>query len=358
MRIGMMTPWNANSGPSICAELTGRQWVRNGYKLKVFAHDGSNKPDGMIIQEDEDYVERCFGTSYWGRMDWLNPRPILNYHPEVFIVHNLAIMPMSELAKIYGEVRKDSVTIMVIHEGYLPEDPLFYDFEWDAIICFDERYVKLFSKIYSKEKIHIIPFPYHPIMGGDKYEARLSLNLPLNRKIILFFGYSVWRNLPLIPALEEVNKTYPLHVLVLTTDQGSISGFTLASAKVNLPIEIRREAPPLSRLYRYLHAADVLVKHVEDRPGEENITLSSTVHLCLGSECPIMVSDAKIFETLKDQVLKYPAENLGEFKAQLVKVLTGDKVLHDLRRAVRRCIAENSASKIAGKYIDLFKSLR
>jgi len=358
MRIGMMTPWNANSGPSICAELIGREWVEAGHDLRVFAHDGSNSPDGIVIQEDEEYVERCFGTSYWGRDEWLDPEPILRFRPEIFTVQNLAIMPMNELFKVYGEIRRYSKTALVIHEGYLPDEPLFYKFEWDAIICFDERYVRLFSTVYPKDKLHIIPFPYHPIVSGDKGEARRMLSLPLNRKIILFFGYSAWRNLPLIPALDEVNRICPLHILVLTTDGRSLRGFKLESRRVKLPIEIRVEAPPLSRLYKYLHAADVFVKHVEDEPGDENITLSSTVHLCLGSECPIMVSDAKIFESLNEQVVKYPARNLEKFKSRLIQVLTDRDLIEALKRAARKCIEENSASKIAERYLTLFTALK
>jgi len=360
MRIGMMTPWNANSGPSICAELIGREWVKNSHQLKVFAHDGSNHPDGIIVQEDEAYVERCFGTSYWGRRDWLDPKAILNSQLDVFAAQNLEILPMAELIKIYEDVRRNSKTVMVVHEGHLPEKPLFYEFDWDAVVCFDKRYKMFLSKAFPQGKIHIIPFPYHPIARGNKKTSRFALNLPLNRKIVFFFGYSAWRNLPLLPDLEEINRIYPMHILVLTTDEQSIRGFVVAAENSELSFELRREAPPLGRLYRYLHAADVLIKHVDDKSDvhKDNVTLSSTVHLCLGSGCPILVSDARIFETLDGQVLKYPTKDLDRFKAQLISIFDEKEILVSLRNAVERCIDKNSAPKIAEKYINLFNALK
>ncbi|MBS7626135.1 hypothetical protein KEJ51_03730, partial [Candidatus Bathyarchaeota archaeon] len=74
--------------------------------------------------------------------------------------------------------------------------------------------------------------------------------------------------------------------------------------------------------------------------------------------CPIMVSDAKIFEPLNEQVVKYPARDLEKFKSRLIQVLTDRDLLDALKRTVRKCIEENSASKIAERYLTLFLALK
>jgi glycosyltransferase involved in cell wall biosynthesis len=71
-----------------------------------------------------------------------------------------------------------------------------------------------------------------------------------------------------------------------------------------------------------------------------------------------MVSDAKIFESLNEQVVKYPARNLEKFKSRLIQVLTDRDLIEALKRAARKCIEENSASKIAERYLTLFTALK
>jgi hypothetical protein len=354
----MMTPWNSNSGPSTCAELVGREWVRRGHELTVFSHDGSSVSDGVIIQEDEPYVIRCFGTSYWKHSDWLDAKPLLESHFEFFLVQHLSITPMKELLKVFPHIRKKSRTILVIHENRLPTESAFFRFSWDTLVCFDERYKSFLVKAFPPSKIHIIPFPYHPMRVGDKVSSRRKLGLPLDRRVILFFGYSVWRNRPILEPLAELGREYPIHILALSTDEYSIEQLEAESRRLMVQVEIRREAPPLPRLYTYLHASDALVKHVDEEWKEDVALISSTIHLCLGSGCPIVVSDAKIFETYDQQVLKYHTRDDEEFKECLVEVFEEGEKLMRLREAVRECVSRDSAQAVAERYIRLFESLR
>ncbi len=358
MKIGMMTPWNTNSGPSTCAELIGREWIKAGHDLTVFSHDGSATSDGIVIQEDEPFVVRCFGTSYWKHRDWLDAAPLLRSRHELFLVQHLSIMPLRQLLEVFPEIRDKSKTVLVIHENRLPSDLLFYRFSWDSIVCFDERYKAFLVKRFSPSKIHVIPFPYHPIMLGDNIGSRLELGLPLEERIVLFFGYSLWRDVPVLPFLAELGEKYPIHVLALSTDEPSLEQLKTASRGLDLSIEIRREAPPLSQLYKYLHASDVLVKHVDEEWKEDVVLLSSTVQLCLGSGCPMVISDAKIFEKYDRQVLKYHVSDPEDFKACLVTVFEEKQELLELREAVRECIERDSAQVVAEKYIKLFESLQ
>lgn len=358
MRIGMMTPWNSNSGPSTCAELVGREWVKAGHDLTVFSHDGSAISDGVIIQEDEPFVRRCFGIPYWKHKDWLDPGPLLESRFEAFLVQHLSIMPMRQLLEVFPAIRGKSRTVLVVHENCLPTDPMFFRFSWDTFVCFDERYKAFLVKTFPPSKMHVIPFPYHPMMTGDKESSRRELGLPSEKKIVLFFGYSVWRNMPILRPLAELGQKYPIHILALSTDDYSLKQLETARRGLDIPVEIRTEAPPLSRLYKYLHASDALIKHVDEDWKEEVVLLSSTIHLCLGSGCPIVVSDAKIFEQYGRQVLKYRTRDRDEFKECLTDVFEEKERLTELRQAVREFVGRDSAQVVAKRYIRLFESLQ
>jgi len=266
-------------------------------------------------------------------------------------------MPMKALLKVFPKIREKGNTVLVVHENSLPADPLFFHFSWDALVCFDGRYRSFLQKAFPPSKIHVIPFPYHPMAIGDKRSARLELSLPCERKIVLFFGYSAWRNVPIMPALADLSKKYPLLLLALSTDEFSLRQLEAAKKGLDLTVEIRREAPPLSRLYKYLHASDALVKHVDEGQRQNVVLLSSTVHMCLGSGCPIVVSDAKIFETYGRQVLKYRTSDYEEFKERIIDVFDEREVLREVHKAAEECIGKNSAEMIAERYIQLLKSL-
>jgi hypothetical protein len=196
------------------------------------------------------------------------------------------------------------------------------------------------------------------MLTGDKKSSRRELDLPVEKKIILFFGYSAWRNVPILGPLAELGQKYPMHILALSTDDYSIEQLEAASRGLGVSIEIRREAPSLSRLYKYLHASDALIKHVDEEWKEEVVLLSSTIHLCLGSGCPIVVSDAKIFEQYGRQVLKYRTRDRDEFKECLTEVFEEKERLTELRQAVRESVNRDSAQTVAKKYVRLFESLQ
>jgi len=55
MKIAILSRWNTVCGVSLHAELVGREFVKNGHSLTVFAPNNI-RPVG----KDEEYVIRCF----------------------------------------------------------------------------------------------------------------------------------------------------------------------------------------------------------------------------------------------------------------------------------------------------------
>jgi glycosyltransferase involved in cell wall biosynthesis len=343
MKIGMMSAWNQTSGVSTHAELVGKEWIKEGHKLKVFSFREDDFHGYSLIGQDEKWVTRCFGTQQM--TNYLNSIPFLKEDFDFFVVQDLGMLPKDNLAKIFPLIRRKAKTILVSHTSKLPEDPAFYQFDWDAIVCFDYRYKNLLKQIFPAKKIHIIPFPCHRWQEGNQLEARKQLNLPLDKKIIFAFGQK-WRHmLELIPALKELSKEYPILVLI-TSGAQRVYGFEEVNA------EVRKEVLEEEEVYNYLHASDLMVfgKH-----SVKGAVLSSTVHFTLGSGCPIVARDSNFFEFIDKEVLKY--RNLEEFKQKLRLVFDRDNKMGEIREAVKRFVEKNSAEKIAKQFIGLFKSL-
>lgn len=85
-------------------------------------------------------------------------------------------MPLEPLKKIFSETKKKAKMVYVVHERRLPTNPLFYEFDWDAIVCFDQRYKEQWLKRFAENKIHIISYPTGHLQKGNKQRARKELD--------------------------------------------------------------------------------------------------------------------------------------------------------------------------------------
>jgi hypothetical protein len=343
MKITMMTRWNIPCGVSLHAELVGREWVRMGHDLQVLA---PVEREGYQCDVDEPYVKRCYTLR--NKPGYLfDPKAFLKQDCDVFVVQNLEILPMEDLFKIYPLIKDNAKTVFVVHEGKPPKDAIFYQFDWGAVVCFDERYRKFLKDIYREDKIRVIPYPCHPIIHGDKVEARKKLGLPVDKKIIFNYGIGVFRHLHLLPILERTNRDYPLIFLTLTHIQDWYDLFEAVKGRYAF-IELRKGDIPIRELYTYLHASDALLVH---KDSAEAIVVPSTAYLCLGSGCPIVAYNTNFFETFGREVLKY--SSLGE---ALIDVFEEGERVKETLRIAEQYVRENSSYEIAKRFIEVFES--
>ena len=135
MKIAILSRWNTACGVSFHAESVGREWVQNGHKLTVLAPNNIRPVAG-----DEEYVIRCFSDEGDHTQTFFHPEPFLDIDYEVLVVERVEWVPLEPLKQIFPEIRKKAKVVYVVQERKLPTNPLFYEFEWDAIVCFDERY--------------------------------------------------------------------------------------------------------------------------------------------------------------------------------------------------------------------------
>lgn len=347
MKIAMMSRWNIPCGVSIHAELVGRAWVTMGHELEVLA---PREWEDYHSDMDEPYVKRCYRLPKPERKEgyFFDEKPFKELDCDVFVVQNLEILPMEDLYKVFPSIRERNKTVFVVHEGKPPKDPTFYQFDWDAVVCFDERYREFLKKIYPEDKIFIIPYPCHPCLLGDRIEARKKLGLPLDKKILFNYGIGVYRHLHLLPTIEKVGQEYPLILLTLTHIPEWYDLFE--SVRHRYPfIELRKGNIPIPQLYTYLHSSDALLVH---KDSAEAVVVPSTAFLCLGSGCPILAYDTNFFETFDKEVLKY--SDLGAVLRELFE--GSERVTETLRRA-KQFVEENSSHVIGKRFINLFQSL-
>lgn len=346
MKIVMMSRWNIPCGVSLHAELIGRAWVEMRHSLQLLA---PVEWEDYHSDVDEPYVTRCYRLPRPDRKEgyFFDPEPFLKAEGDVFVVQNLEILPMEDLIKIYPIIKNKFKTVFVVHEGKPPKDQTFYKFEFDAIVCFDERYKKFLKKIYPEEKITIIPYPCHPLLHGDKSEARKKLNLPLEKKLIFNYGIGVYRHLHLLPTIRRVNEKYPLILLTMTHIPDWYELFEAVKGIYPF-IDLRKGDIPIKELYTYLHASDVLLIH---KDSAEAVVVPSTAFLCLGSGCPILAYDTNFFETLDREVIKY--SELGE---ALKEIFEGSQRVRSTFEIAKDFVRRNSSYVIAERFIKLFES--
>jgi hypothetical protein len=344
-----MGAWNTDSGGSIHAELIGRELVKSGHQLTVFTFYEHSIHGTAITNKDEDYVIRCFTSSKHPNVE-LDPIPFLRADYDFFIVEDLGMLPHDNLGRIFHWIKRKAKTVNVIHDGGLSNNPLFYQFDWDAIIGFDERYIRFLKEVYPHELLHQIPFPCHPTTIRDKKTTRMRLKLPLKKKIIFMFGYAARMGIETIPWIFKHGSDYPYHILIVSKDKMALTKGHRYSKIGN--VEIREEIPTITQLYNYLNASDVLIFN---KPSQPHVVISSTIFQCLGSNCPILARESNMVETLNEEILKF--RNKKEFKECLIDVLEQRDRLKTIIKKAESYVQKNSSKKIAETYIELFKHI-
>lgn len=347
----MMSLWNAANGPSIHAEMIGREWIRMGHQLTVFS--SIRHPDARPTrQTDEDFVIRHFAVDNvhpFTRASFFNPTPLLRQKLDVFIAQNVERLPSKSLIEIFPKIKRRSVTVMVAHEGKEPEDPLYYKFNWDAIVCFDERYKDFLVKHFPDNTIHIIPYPCYPYTPGDKNESRKKLGIPLNAKVIFSFGFRAKEITRLLPHIKELTTKYPLKYIIIANPKSDVHLLEELKIKYEF-VNLQVRPIPLKELYIYLYASDALLIHRESSQ-KYNAVISSSVCQALGSGCPILFHNSNFVDSHNGEIIKY--SNFEDMKKKLIKIF--QQGFDD--KKVQEFLRERNSHVIANRFISLFKEL-
>lgn len=161
-KIALISSWNALCGVSVHAQLIGKEFLKEGNELLVFAPLVYEDCLSTYVwyREDEPFVIRNFSFLRYG--DRYTDEKFLAYlfldtsflekEFDIFIVEKPTSLPLNKFFPVFEKIKKKARTIAILHEGSLPKNPLFYKFDWDLMIVFDERYQRLFSEKFPLGK--------------------------------------------------------------------------------------------------------------------------------------------------------------------------------------------------------------
>ncbi len=351
MKIAIMGGWNVGSGASVHSELIGRELAKNN-DLKVMSfYKHSFHGLNIFAREDEDYIVRCFSKN-GDRNPKLDKTPFIKEDYDIFIVEDLGMLPIELLKDVFPEIKKKAKTINVIHDGKISSKPGFYDFDWDAIVCFDERYKKFLKKKYPENKIHVIPYPSMPLNPEDKEKYRKRLNLPKDKKIIFMFGRLHTDLLDEFISIYKLAFKYDILLLLVSNEKGIAKKFKSMQGN-NFEVELREKDLTISELYQYLHASDVLLY---PKPSCPWVVVSSTIFQCMGSLCPIIAYDSNYVEMFSDEIFKY--KNNKELETCLREIFEEKEKYKNLISSMKTYLKKYSSVQVAKMFEKLFLELR
>lgn len=351
MKIAMMSRWNATCGISAHAELVGREWVKK-HDLTVFAPTLESATDwhhNPIEKEDEEFVIRGYEQpERIGKTGWIDER-LWKEDYDVLVIQGLELLPIPTLLEMFPKINAKKV--LVWHVGKLSIYKELYKLNFDAIVCFDFRFKNMLKGKYPEDIISIIPYPCHPVAkvkgkgDSDKKRARNELGMPSDKTILFSFGKPpLFEYKDYLWLANELKEKYDLKYLVLRSygDLPPESEF----------LEVRRGRPEYEEIYKYLHAADIFLL---PKSETKYIVVSSTVFQCLGALTPIVVPEVGYVELMDKEIVKY--KNREDLKEKVIRLIEDEDLKEEVLRHAEQYVRENSAEKIAKKFISLFEDI-
>lgn len=125
MRIAIMSPWNDCCGVSVHAELIGREWMRQGHEIVVFAPTQERVGGRMPIEtEDERFVYRNWEMYRYGAKVedesslnlYFDPSPVVNEDYDLFVIEKPCLTPLGKLLKGLRKTYDVILLMLTSHE--------------------------------------------------------------------------------------------------------------------------------------------------------------------------------------------------------------------------------------------------
>lgn len=347
-----MGRWNATCGVALHAELLGRELLRMGHNLIVFAPtlESASKywHHKRIRRRDEEWVVRCYDESEpesanGGRVDG---KKLLSLDYDVFILESYKQIPYEEMNGLMPKIRRKAKAILVVHNGNGGELERLNLNLFDAIVVFDERYLREVLNGRG-EKVYIIPYPCHPVVEGSWRRLDFA-----EGKIVFFsFGRQPIQEYgDYLAVLEKLSRKYDLLYWIVRSD-GEVP------ARKRWVLQWF-ERPSIEKLYEYLHSADIHL--LPKGKNTRNVVVSSTCYQCLGSLCPIVAPDTRYFETLPEEdgvgpIVKY--RNREDLEGKLERLIEDEEYRRKVIQLARKYVEENSSERVAERFLALFEEL-
>jgi len=225
-----------------------------------------------------------------------------------------------------------------------------------------EKLLKLYK--IDEKNISIIPhgsiLPYIKIKNISKEKARNNLNIPKDKKIILFFGY-MWgyKGLDvLLKSLKTISKNNSNIVLLLAgqplKDWKKYEKLIKENKLDNLIIRDLKYIPDSETEY-YFTSSDLVVLPYKKSPFD---THGGVGALAISFKKPMIVTDVGgLPEYVKDQKVIVQPGNADELAKKIISVLKDKKLLEKLSKDSEDLSKELSWVKIVDKTIEVYKKV-
>ncbi|KYK21524.1 hypothetical protein AYK21_04710 [Thermoplasmatales archaeon SG8-52-2] len=236
----------------------------------------------------------------------------------------------------------------------------------DAFIVHNKRNLKKFLELYRvDEKLVFITnhgsiMPYQKIKNISKIDARKHLNIPVDKKVILFFGY-IWRYKGLDFLLDSLKivKDKIKNVVLLIAGQPLKDWREYEKIIVdnNLNEYIHKKLDYISdsEIEYYFSCADLVVLPYKKHPFD---THGGVGALVLPFKKPMIVTDVGgLPEYVKDDIAISSPENPKELSKKIIAVLNNSSLLKKLSKDSEELAKELSWDTIADKTIEVYNKI-
>ena len=359
MRIGIVSPWNDCCGIAVHAMLLARGLMEEGHDIVVFASRRERAVGRIPLDvQDEPFVYRNWDMyAYGDRIEddapldlYFDPEPMLEEDCDVLIFEKPCTMPLSKMLEVFEDLREESTTIAIMHEGHNPVNKNFFKMRFHAYCLFDERFLRLYGDWLPEDRTFIIPFPCYPVRDGDVGEARRILDLPEDKKVLLAFGRRLGELEEVMPVISSLEREMGFLLLLMSRHGESVRVGLDLTRKYDF-VRFVEAAPGVEGLYQVIHASDAVLLH---RRPARYVAVSTTVHLCLGAMRPLVCPDNDFFETFDGEIIKY--KGIEELKEK-IKLAMDEEAVRDVLGKAREFVEKRTPRKIARLLIEVVEEV-
>ncbi len=342
--IGFISRWNATCGVSLHAELIGREFLRNGINIKVFAPylESANRWWHHIsICSDEPYVIRCFSEiSPKGEDGRIDRERILNERIDGLIVESWQSLPKDDVEKIVWELKKKGIpSVLIIHDGFR-KDITYKNMDmFKKVLIFHEGYKEILKGKVSEKKIEVVPYPYLPPVKRQRRFAEDGIIR------FLSFGRQPKQEYEdYIEVLKEIAESYPICYKVIRGDEVLPYEYSW--------LEQEKRVLLLDEIYDILGSTDI---HLIPKGDTKAKVVSSTLAQTLGSLAIHVAPATAYFEDVnlgKDSPL-FLYKDRRHLKEGILRIIEEPIFRKRLQERARIHAEKNSVQKIALRILEL-----
>lgn len=236
----------------------------------------------------------------------------------------------------------------------------------DFFIVHNNRNKKRLLELYKvdEHKISVIPhgaiMPYQKLKDISKENARKNLNISMDKKVILFFGY-IWgyKGLDILLKSLKIIKDDLKDVILLIAGQPlrdweKYEKIIKENKLENYIIKVLKYIPDSETEY-YFSSADLVVLPYHAHPFD---THGGVGALALSFKKPIIVTDVGgLPEYVKDKRVISTPNNANELAQKIIFVLDDESLLKKLSKDSEELSKELSWDKIADTTIDVYNKI-